>query len=123
MNSPDNSIVNSSELSNIIKDWLDSAIENETKNAKVWIEQKLQEKIPNLDLVTAQSLASDISDYAESVSAFREDLAKASATGMSRKEWFYRKLKDIAGEKSEEDFGQMLEKLGNDPAHYEWTPS
>ncbi len=108
-----NPIVNSSKLSSIIQDWLDSAIENETKNAKEWIEQKLQEKIPNLDLNTARSLASDISDYAKNISSFREDLTKEASAGMSRQEWLYRKLKDIAGEKSEEDFGQMLEKLGN----------
>ncbi len=108
-----NPIVNSSELSSIIQDWLDSAIENETKNAKEWIAQKLQEKIPDLSRDIAQSLASDISDYAESVSSFREDLAKAESAGMSRKEWLYRKLKEIIGEKSEEAFGQILEKLGN----------
>ncbi|MCR5219552.1 MAG: hypothetical protein K6E31_00955 [bacterium] len=116
MSSPsENFVVNASQLSDIVKDWIDSAIESGPRNALEWLQQKLQEKIPNLDSDTVQSLASDISDYAKSVSSFREDLdlTKAKYISMSRQEWLYRKLKDIVGEKSEDAFGQILEKLGN----------
>ncbi len=114
MSSPsDNFVVNASQLSDIVKDWIDSAIESGTKNALEWLKQKLQEKIPNLDSDTVQSLASDISDYAEHISAFRKDLAQEASSGKSRQEWFYRTLKDIAGKSTDEELGQMLEAMGN----------
>ena len=117
MSSPsENFVVNASQLSDIVKDWIDSAIESGTRNAQEWLKQKLQEKIPNLDSATTQSLASDISDYAKSISSFREDLdlAKVKHTGMSRQEWLYRKLKDIAGENAEK-------ADRTDPVHPEQT--